>query len=322
MANTVNRRRLLPIASLVATLSCWAVPSLAIDDVVCLNCTTEPTTIANDIAVAANWVTQLERMTTQIQEQILIFQQLSGLTNVNAMAAVLNQAGNFNQMNSFGNVPHMLQGNGFGNLGGLGQGYLTQNTVFMPTAGSPMPQLNTLATLFNNRAGSLASVQAMSAQLLLNSNVILNGLMTLQHLIDGQPSSQLMGGMNARLASYQGNIASQQYQLAQMQAFANAQQRVFDEQEKQAVFCSAYSLAANNPSLTGAGLNVAGEGHCAVAGGGAVPVAGVGAVAVAGAGGADTAGFDTPVPAAGTIAANTLPVPPIPPADVPPPVNE
>ena len=259
------------------------------DTVICTNCTTEVTSVADAAAVAANWVTQLERMTAQIQEQILIFQQLSGLTNVNAMVAVLNQAGNFNQMGTnFGNVPEQLQGAG----GGIGAAYQAGNTVFMPTAGSAMPQLNTLATLFNRRTASLASIQGISGQLLVNSNVILNGLLALQHLIDGQPSVQTMTGMNGRLATYQGNINSQQYQLSQMQAFASAQQKVFDEQEKQAVFCSDYGWAKDNPSLTGMALNVGGEGPCAVGGGvTAVPVAGA-APAVA----ADTAGFDTPLP--------------------------
>jgi hypothetical protein len=256
--------------------------------VACTNCTTELTTVLNNIAIAANWVTQLDRMTAQIQQQILIFQQLSGLTNVNAMVAVLNQAGNFNQMGTnFGNVPEQLQGAG----GGIGAAYQAGNTVFLPAAGSAMPQLNTLATLFNRRTASLASIQGISGQLLVNSNVILNGLLALQHLIDGQPSVQTMTGMNGRLATYQGNINSQQYQLSQMQAFASAQQKVFDEQEKQAVFCSDYGWAKDNPSLTGEALNVGGEGHCATAAAVAVPVAGA-APAVA----ADTAGFDTPLP--------------------------
>jgi hypothetical protein len=275
--------------------------AFAQDAVFCTNCDTFVHATINDLAVAANWVTQLERMTAQIQQQILIFQQLSGLTNVNEMVPILNQGGNFNAMNSFGNVPQMLQGNGFGNLGGLGQGYLTQNTYFMPAPGSPMPLLNAVATVFNQRAGSLAGVQAISTQLLATSNTILAGLLALQRLIDGQPSSQLMGGMNARLAAYQGNINSQQYQLAQMQAFANAQQKVFDETEKQAVFCADYGWAANNPSLSGAGLNVAGVGKCRVAGGGAVVAAPP--VAAAAGGGGGTAGFDTPLPTS-TVAAN------------------
>jgi hypothetical protein len=272
--------------------------------VFCTNCDTFVHATINDLAVAANWVTQLERMTAQIQQQILIFQQLSGLTNVNEMVPILHQGGNFNAMNSFGNVPQMLQGNGFGNLGGLGQGYLTQNTYFMPAPGSPMPLLNAVATVFNQRAGSLAGVQAISTQLLATSNTILAGLLALQRLIDGQPSSQLMGGMNARLAAYQGNINSQKYQLAQMQAFANAQQKVFDETEKRAVFCADYGWAVDNPSLSGAGLNVAGVGKCRVAGGGAVVAAPpVAAAAGGGGGGGGTAGFDTPLPTS-TVAAN------------------
>jgi hypothetical protein len=281
------------IAGVVLTLTSTSAMAQA---VVCTNCFDELTAVAQNVVTAANWVTQLARMTQQIQEQILIFQQLSGLTNVNGMAAILNQAATFNQMNSFGNVAAMLQGAG----GGIGAAYQEANVVFMPTAGSPMPQLNTLATLFNHRAGSLATAQGVSAQLLANSTVILSGLMTLQHEIDAIPSAQTMLGINSRLASYQGDINTQQYQLAQMRAFAAAQQKVFDEQEKQAVFCADYHWAADNPSLTGAGLNVAGEGHCAVAGGAVAAAAPVAAAPAIG-----TGGFDTPLPAAPTlIAAN------------------
>jgi hypothetical protein len=216
------------------------------------------------------------------------------------MVTVLNQAGNYNQMNGFGNVPGMIQGNGFGNLGATGQGYLNQNTVFMPTMGSPMPQLNTLATLYNRRAGSLASAQAISSTMLANSNVILTGLRALQQLIDTQPSSQLMGGMNGRLAAYQGNINSQQYQLSQMQAFASAQEKVFDEQEKQAVFCSDYHWVNDTKSLTGAGLNIGGTGNCAI-GAAATPLAGNVGIGAPAAGGAGLGTTGTAVPAATVI---------------------
>jgi hypothetical protein len=259
--------------------------------VLCSNCTTEITSVADAAAVAANWVTQLERMTAQIQEQILIFQQLSGLTNVNAMAGVLNQANIFNQMNSFGNVPALLAGN----AGAVGAGYQEYNGNLLPV-GSPMPLLNATNTVFNQRANSLASIQGMSATMLANSNTILTGLMTLQHLIDGQPSAHMMLGMNSRLASYQGNINSQAYQLAQMQAFAAAQDKVFDQKIQQAAYCSDYAWSHDNPSLTGAGLALAAPTHCGAVGGvGGVPVAAVdgGGAAQAAAG---TAGFDTPPP--------------------------
>jgi Type IV secretion system proteins len=263
--------------------------------VVCTNCETLLHSLLNDAAVAANWLTQLERMTAQLQEQILIFQQLSGLTNVNAMAGVLNQGNMFNQMNSFGNVAAQLQGEG-----GIGAGYQAANGNLLPV-GSTIPIVNLTNAVFNQRATSLANIQGISAQLLANSNVILTGLMTLQHLIDGQPSSQLMGGMNARLASYQGNINSQQYQLAQMQSFANAQDKVFEQKVQQAGYCADLDLVNATASLTGAGA-VAGAAHCAVGAVGAVPVAGAAPVAAPA---ADTAGFDTP-----------LPVPPIPPTAV------
>jgi hypothetical protein len=194
-----------------------------------------------------------------------------------------------------------------------------------------MPLLAAVQTVFNQRAGSLASMQGISAQLLTNSNVILTGLRTLQQLIDNQPSSQLMGGMNSRLSAYQGNIASQQYQLLQAQAFASAQQKVFDQKEQQAVFCSAYGWANDNPSLTGTGLNL-GATNC-VGGVGAVgvPVVGVGTggVVLAGAalpatGGGGTAGgevdiggFDAPPALASASTATALSTPPIPPTTPP-----
>jgi hypothetical protein len=287
--------------------------------VVCLNCFDEPTAIAENLVTAANWVTQLERMTAQIEQQIAIFQQLSGVTNVNGMATILNQAGNFNQMSSFGNVPAQLMGAG----GGIGAGYQAANGNALPV-GSPMPLLATVQTVFNQRAGSLASVQGISSQLLANSNVILGGLRTLQQLIDNQPSSQLMGGMNSRLSAYQGNINSQQYQLAQVQAFANAQQKVFDQRERQAVYCSQAAWANDNPSLTGAGLNL-GAPNC-VGGAGGVVLAGATVPATGGAGTAggvaDTGGFDTAPPTAAGPTATAPPVPPIPPTTQPPAVDD
>jgi Type IV secretion system proteins len=296
---------------------CFTLPLLphsvrAQASVLCVNCTDETTTVLNDATVLAQWATQLARMTQQIQQQIAIFQQLSGLTNVNQIATVLNQAGNFNAMNSYGNVSQMLQGSSFGNLGATGQGYLTQNTYFMPTPGSPMPLLNAVSTLFNQRAGSLASMQAISSSLMGTSNTILTGLRTLQQQIDAQPSAQTMAGINARLSAYQGNISSQQYQLAQAQAFANAQRQVFDQQEQQAAFCSAYSYFNDTRSFSGAGLTLAGNGARCTGGAGAnaqiaagsvsAPAAGVtglgapgNAVPTAAAPIIDRGAFDTPV---------------------------
>ena len=66
--------------------------------------------------------------------------------------------------------------------------------------------------------------------------------MTLQQRDRPQPSAQTMLGVNSRLASYQGNINSQQYQLAQMQAFANAQDKVFDQKGAEAGYCADLDL--------------------------------------------------------------------------------
>jgi conjugal transfer/entry exclusion protein len=107
------------IAAVVVGVLALTSSSAMADAVVCVNCFDEPTAVVQNVVTAANWVTQLERMTRQVQEQILIFQQLSGVTNVNGMATILNQAANFNQMNSFGNVVGMLQGGG-GGIGGRG----------------------------------------------------------------------------------------------------------------------------------------------------------------------------------------------------------
>jgi hypothetical protein len=258
--------------------------------VTCTNCETLAHTIVNDALITAQWVTQLERMEQQLQQQIAIFSQISGLTNVNAMAAVLNQANNFNQMNSFGNVPTLLQGAG----GGIGAGYQAANGNVLPV-GSAMPLMNAVAEVYNQRAGSLATVQGISAQLLTNSNVILAGLHTLQQLIDGQPSTQMMLGINSRLAAHQGNINSQQYQLAQAQAFADAQQKVLDQKLELASFCSDYAWANSTHSLTGAGIDLGAARCTAVTGVVAAPVAAAPAPAPAGTTVAYTAGFDSPV---------------------------
>ncbi len=230
--------------------------------IVCANCYDQTTGIASDVLTAANWVTQLAHMVTTIENVITVWQMLSGLTNVNAMAAILNSSAYFNAMNSFGNVPLMIQGGGFGSLGGLGGSYLNSNTYFMPTVGSPMPMLNQTANLFALRGNSLASIQAIAATSLVTANTILTGLMALQKLIDVQPSNQFMAGLAGRLHSFQGNIQSQQWQLQQMQTFAAAQERVFEEQQRQANFCSAVTWSQHTASLSGVGLTIGGTGPC------------------------------------------------------------
>jgi hypothetical protein len=241
----------------------------------CVNCTDEVTTVINDAAVLAQWATQIADMVNQIRQEITIWQQLSGLTNVNSLVTVLNQAVNFDSLSTYGNIPQMLQGSGFG-VGGLGQSYATANTYFMPSAGSVMPLLNEVETLFNQRGASLANTQAIAAQLLATSTTTLNGLLQLQQDIDQQPNVQQMGGIHARLTSYQGDISSQAYQLQQVRLFASAQKQVFDQQEQQAVLCSAYSWASNTQPLSGAGLTVTGTGTACTTGRATIPVAGTG----------------------------------------------
>jgi hypothetical protein len=316
--------------------------------IVCANCYDQTTGIASDVLTAANWVTQLAHMVTTIENVITVWQMLSGLTNVNAMAAILNSSAYFNAMNSFGNVPLMIQGGGFGSLGGLGGSYLNSNTYFMPTVGSPMPMLNQTANLFALRGNSLASIQAIAATSLVTANTILTGLMALQKLIDVQPSNQFMAGLAGRLHSFQGNIQSQQWQLQQMQTFAAAQERVFEEQQRQANFCSAVTWSQHTASLSGVGLTIGGTGPClsngitsanpavAVAAtvGGAASLIGGAAGLIGGIGGSsasDTGTFDMgdqqdlpapPIPPAGGASGasgtgdSSLPIPPTLPTDV------
>ena len=60
--------------------------------IVCANCYDQTTGIASDVLTAANWVTRLAHMVTTIENVITVWQMLSGLTNVNAMAAILNSS--------------------------------------------------------------------------------------------------------------------------------------------------------------------------------------------------------------------------------------
>lgn len=267
--------------------------------VYCENCTDEVTTLTDQIAVLAQWGQQLASMTQQIEEMIQIYHQLSGLTNVNGMVAVLNQAGNWNAMNSMGNVPQILQGGAGGAFGAAGQFQLPQ----MPVS-NQMPLLTAMQGLYNQRTSSLAGVQGIAYNLMGTANTVLAGLQALQLLIDGQPSAQQMLGINARLQSYQGNIASQQYQLQQAQMFANAQARVMDEREKNAVSCSYYNWFSQTQSISGGGLTMTAP-NCP--GGLATPAAAAAPVAQAPAITVDTGNFDTPLAAAANPAATGAP---------------
>lgn len=351
------RRLLLAVSLLVPLVTAPVAPARAQlfglggggSIVTCLNCTDEPSTLAQTAMEAGNWITQLAHMVTTIENLIIVWQMLSGLTSVNKMAAILNTAAYFNAMGSFGNVPLMVQGGT--SFGGLGNSYLAANTYYMPAIGSPIPQLNQLANLYAMRGNSLSNIQAIAATSLVTANAILAGLMALQQLIDLQPSNQFMAGLASRLHSFQGNIASQQWQLQQVQTFAAAQRLVFIEQEKQAVFCSAAGWSGNTQPLT-VGLTVSGSGPCLTNGltlantvaavppalntavgalsllGGALTLGG--SLAGGGSGGVtDTGSFDTgdqgnlptpPTPPAGGASGasagdSSLPTPPIPPTD-------
>jgi Type IV secretion system proteins len=260
----------------VAVLSAWAVPARAqipglgsipglgglgggAGGITCSNCYTQ-------LSGTTNAATEILKMIAQIEQLIQIFTMLSGNTSVNSMAAVLNSAAVFNQMGSFGNVPVMIQG---GAVGSMGASYLAANTIFMPGA-SNMPYMNTVALIEQRQATSLANLQGMATSMLITSNTILVGLMQLQRLIDAQPSNQLMAGVNSRMSAYNGNIQTQQYQLAQMQAMANAQRQVYEQQRRQAGFCSSVSWYNDRQYYYGAGPTVSGSGTGCVGGGGLV----------------------------------------------------
>lgn len=251
--------------------------------VTCTNCYTQLSGVADSAL-------QVAKLIIQIEQLIQIFTMLSGNTNVNSMVAVLNSTAVWNQMGSFGNVPGLLQGGGFV---GNGAAYYASNTYFMPGVSS-MPYQTALSTITQNRAISLANIQAMSSSLLTTSNTILTGLLALQRLVDAQPSNQLMAGMNSRLASYNGNIQSQYYQLGQMQAFAAAQERVWVEQEKQARFCASVKWFNDRSYIGGVGPTVSGSGTACVGG-----IGGSGVVAGAGVGTAGVGGGIIPVGSVG-----------------------
>jgi hypothetical protein len=218
--------------------------------ITCSNCYTQ-------MSGTANAATEILKMIAQIEQLISIFTMLSGNTNVNSMMAVLNTAPVWNQMGSFGNVPVMVQGGG---LSSMGASYYAANTIYMPGA-STMPYMNTIAMIEQRQAYSLANIQGMASSLLVTSNTILTALHGLQLLVDQQPSNQTMAGINSRLASYNGNIQSQYYQLGQMQAMAQAQQQVYEQQRRQAAFCSSVNWFNDRPAyFFGAGPTVSGSG--------------------------------------------------------------
>jgi flagellar biosynthesis chaperone FliJ len=270
--------------------------------VVCVNCVDEPTTLLNDAFVAAQWATQLSQMANtvsnleqQLTQQIAIYKSLTNLTNVQQIATILQQPGNFNSMQSFGNVPAMIQGGGGeGSLAGAIASLQQSNAYYMPQAGAPsgMPLLDATIGSFNARSNSNAAVQAVSQQLLANSNTQLAGLKNIQDQLDASPDEKTATALNGRLAAYQANVAAQRSQLQQVALYAHTQEAVFQEQDRQAVFCADVAYYNSRKSLSGTGITIPGASG-ATCGSGPGQGGGAGVVAANGSGGVVPASLTT-----------------------------
>lgn len=258
---------------LAAGVALWLLPRTgsAQEAVLCVNCENEVGSVVRHAAVIAEWVKQIADMEAQLAEQILIFESLTGLTDVMSMVSQLNTLTYQNPMAQIGGVMGIVGGQGGGSLAGSVAQLQAQNNIIIPTSSGPMPLMRELMIITTGRSNSVFGIQAVSGELLTRSHIIMAGLLTLQQTIDTMANVQHMGAIGNRINTYQGTINSQQYQLAQVQSYWHAQQAAFELRERQAWACSAHSWAANTQAL-GGGMSFGSSSACTTGGGGGGPI--------------------------------------------------
>src|SRR4051794_41053958 len=93
-------------------------PSRAQEVVVCPLCAQEPSEIARQAQTIAEWVRQIGLMEQQLSEQILIFESITGLTDVMSLVSQLNTLTYQNPMAQIGGVMGIVGGQDGGSLAG------------------------------------------------------------------------------------------------------------------------------------------------------------------------------------------------------------
>jgi type IV secretion system protein VirB5 len=193
--------------------------------IVCANCTEELTAQINYVAVAANWLSQLDQMREHYQQLIYTVESLRHVSpqSLTTAAGLLSNAQHLP-----GSAPGEIPGLTYGtHLSGAGTAFYNQNHYYTPEG------IDFAAQEMRRREMATANFQGEAQTSITAINARLAGLNQLQASIPAQPDVTAVAAINARIASEQNFLANEQSHVQQLAMLQQTQQRVDQQRAEQ-----------------------------------------------------------------------------------------
>lgn len=197
----------------------------------------DPANFAQAVQQLAQMTQQLAIMRQQYQQLLQTYQAISHLPQnvLNTLGQQLNVDQFRNTLPAQSNVLGALMDGtnlGTGSLAAAAQGYLTQNSVYVPTA----PDFE--AKEMQRNANSVAGAQAMASALYQSAANRVTALQGLETLLASAPDMKAVADIQVRISAEQAYIQAQQVQaqsLAMWQASQerNQEQRILEDRRRQ-----------------------------------------------------------------------------------------
>lgn len=193
--------------------------------IVCANCTEELTAQINYIAVAANWLSQLEQMREHYQQLVYTVDLLRHLSpqSMTTAAGLLSNAQHLP-----GSAPGELPDLNYGrHLSGAGTAFYDQNHYYTPEG------TDFAAQEMKRREMATANLQGEAQTSITAINERLAGLNQLQASIPAQPDVTAVSAINARISSEQNFLANETSRVNQLAMLQQTQARVDQQRAEQ-----------------------------------------------------------------------------------------
>lgn len=194
--------------------------------------------LANTARTVQQGAQQIQQLTQQLQtlQQQLTTEQQTFASLAHAPESALSSFDSQYNVPALRNilpqgVPTMgpvLNGSNIGAMGSIGQQYADQNRIYQPQAS------DFAAKQMTTNANSIAGVQAIANELFFSASQHINVISQLEGVLSNAPDEKTVGDVQARMATEQTYLASQQVQMQAVQTWQAAQVRNVEEQNTEA----------------------------------------------------------------------------------------
>jgi hypothetical protein len=193
-------------------------PMTAHAQIVCINCETELHATINDLAVAANWITQLQEMRMHYQQLLYTVESLKHPNpgSLDVAQGLLNNATRL-PGSAAAEMPGMNYGS---NLSGAGQPFYNQNHYYTPQGNDWNAQE------LQRREYATANLQGEAQTGITTIQDRLASLTELENSIPAQPDIQATAAFNARINAEKMYLANETNHISQLQLMQQTQTHV------------------------------------------------------------------------------------------------